>query len=302
MWVRVTQGPSTGPDAWFIHGLDGSGNNWDRLAAGLRGHTTSLAPDLPGSGQSGPPTDHDYAITTEADLVAALIRRRGRPVHLAGNSRGGIVATALAARHPELVRTLTLISPAVPDLRLWGERGADPRLALVLAPGAVEPLAHRLAAIGAAERAAGLVQMCFGEPGQLTRADLAAAAAEFDLRARLPWGAGATVRSLRSLIRYYLRPGRWSFWAQAGRIQAPVLVVWGARDRLVDVRLARRTVRAFPHAELLVLERTGHVAQMERPTTVASAMLALWAREPMAAAAAAATGAPAAPADRIVAA
>jgi pimeloyl-ACP methyl ester carboxylesterase len=49
-------------------------------------------------------------------------------VHLVGNSFGGAVALTVAARRPELVRTLTLVSPAMPDLRPDPRRVSDPRL------------------------------------------------------------------------------------------------------------------------------------------------------------------------------
>lgn len=74
------------------------------------------------------------------------------------------------------------------------------------------------------------------------------------------------------------RRGRSSFPAAAGRVLAPTLVVWGTRDRLVDVRLAPRTVAAFAQADLLVLPGCGHVAQMEDPKTTARGVLALWER------------------------
>ncbi len=277
VFLRRTAGPPDGPHAWYIHGLDGGSRNWDRLAAALSGISTGFAPDLPGSGRSDPPPRGRYSVVAEADLLARLIRRVSRgAVHLVGNSRGGMVATFLAARHPELVRTLTLISPAVPDLRLAGERGADPRLALVMLPGMLRAAERRLAEISPAERAAAMAAMCFGEPDALTVEDVAAAEAEFARRAAVPWMRAATVRSLRSLIRAQLRPGRWSFAAAARAVAVPTLVVWGTRDRLVDVRLARRTSGLFASGRLLVLPRTGHVAQMERPAATARAMIALW--------------------------
>lgn len=277
VFVRRTPGPQDAPHSWYVHGLDGASGNWDRLAAALSGVSTGFAPDLPGSGRSDPPPAGRYSLLREADLVAMLITRvSGGPVHLVGNSRGGIVATLLAARHPDLVRTLTLISPAVPDLRLIGERGADPRLALVLLPGTLRRAERALTAIGPADRARGMAVACFGEPEALTAADLAAAEREILRRADLPWTGRATVQSLRSLIRAQLRPGRWSFSSAARSIAVPVLVVWGTRDRLVDVRLARRTAAAFHDARLLVLARTGHIAQMERPVATARAMVALW--------------------------
>jgi pimeloyl-ACP methyl ester carboxylesterase len=52
--------------------------------------------------------------------------------------------------------------------------------------------------------------------------------------------------------------------------------VWGAKDRLVTVRKSPRTAQLLQHGRLLVLPNTGHVAQMERPATVARAVLGMW--------------------------
>jgi pimeloyl-ACP methyl ester carboxylesterase len=49
------------------------------------------------------------------------------------------------------------------------------------------------------------------------------------------------------------------------RITAPTLVVWGAQDTLVSVRHGLEMERLIPSAELVVFERTGHVAMLERP-------------------------------------
>ena len=42
----------------------------------------------------------------------------GRPVHLLGNSLGGLVSLLVAGRRPDLVASLTLISPAMPVYRV----------------------------------------------------------------------------------------------------------------------------------------------------------------------------------------
>jgi pimeloyl-ACP methyl ester carboxylesterase len=75
---------------------------------------------------------------------------------------------------------------------------------------------------------------------------------------------------------WYLRAGHRAFAAAAGRIRVPTLVVWGTRDRLVDVRLSRRAAAAYPHSRLLVIAGCGHVPQLEEPETTARAMLARW--------------------------
>jgi pimeloyl-ACP methyl ester carboxylesterase len=67
-----------------------------------------------------------------------------------------------------------------------------------------------------------------------------------------------------------------SLWSVAARVQAPTLVVWGGRDRLVAPRLARRTAAALRRSRLLVLPGVGHVAQIEAPQTVARAVAGMW--------------------------
>lgn len=186
------------------------------------------------------------------------------------------MATALAARHPELVRTLTLISPAVPDLRLGQDRGADPRLAVLLMPGTGALARRRLASIDSLDRARGMGALCLGDPAALTDEDYRVAALDLAWRTGLPWAQMATVSSLRALMRSYLRPGRWSFAAAARSVTAPTLVIWGTRDKLVDVRLAPRTADLFPVKRLLVVPGSGHVAQMEHPEQTARAVAALW--------------------------
>jgi pimeloyl-ACP methyl ester carboxylesterase len=189
---------------------------------------------------------------------------------------GGVIATALAARHPELAATLTLISPAVPDLRLTRDRGADPLLALLLLPGTTRPALRRLGSIGSAARARGMGALCYGDPTLLTDADYQVAATELEWREHVPWAHRSTIGALRALLRSYFRRSG-SFWTDAAAVDVPTLVIWGTRDRLVDVRLAERTAAAFAHSSLLVLRGVGHTAQMEAPSPTARAVAQLWA-------------------------
>jgi len=279
MYIRRRPGPPDATPAWYIHGLAGSSTNWTRLAAALSPAATGYSVDLPGHGRSDPPPRGHYSLRADAELIAAAIEQvSGTPVHLVGNSFGGIIATLLTAARPELVRTLTVISPAVPDLRLTGDRGADPRLGLLLVPGTAGLAYRRLSTISPLSRARGMGELCFGNPAMLTDTDYEVAAADLAWRSGLPWVFSATIGSLRALMAGYLRRGPSSFPAAAAHVTVPTLVVWGTRDRLVDVRLAKRTAAAFPRADLLVLPGCGHVAQMEDPQTTARGVLALWER------------------------
>src|SRR5690242_15777939 len=116
LFVRTA--PGGGEPAVYIHGLAGSATNWTDLMAELSDFVSGDAVDLPGFGFSPPPPNGDYSISAHARAVAGFIAARGRgPVHLFGNSLGGAVATRLAARRPDLIKSLTLVSPALPDLR-----------------------------------------------------------------------------------------------------------------------------------------------------------------------------------------
>jgi pimeloyl-ACP methyl ester carboxylesterase len=279
--VRRTPGPPGSVPVWCVHGLGGSSADWVRLSGALSSVATVFSVDLPGSGRSDPPPDGRYSPVLDADLVGQVIEQvSGGPVHLVGNSYGGVVATLVAARRPDLVMTLTVISPAVPDLRLTRDRGADPRLGLLLMPGTARLAHQRLGSIAPMARARGMGELCFGHPELITEDDYAVAAQEHIRRATLPWTYSAMVGTLRGLMAGYLRRGALSFAAAAASVRVPVLVVWGTRDRLVDVRLAQRTAASYQDAELLVLAECGHVAQMEDPLSTARGILGLWERRP----------------------
>ena len=260
-------GQDTEP-ALFVHGLEGSSRNWTDLMDLLSPRLACDALDLPGFGDSPPRPDGRYSIAALAETVIALIQKRSRPVHLVGNSLGGAVSVKVAATRPDLVRTLTLISPALPDLH--------PRLDLVRFPVVGLPrVGPRLirqyqAALPPERRVAAVIATCYSNPGLYPQARFAAEVAELNRRDSLEYAAAALMGSARALSAEFLRKGRHSPWRDAARVVAPTLVIYGQRDRLVDPRAAGRAAHMFREARIVVLPRTGHVAQMERPDLVAA--------------------------------
>ena len=92
-----------------------------------------------------------------------------------------------------------------------------------------------------------------------------------DIRMRdsLTYAEDAYIQSSRGLIRAYLRRGPDDAWRDAARVQAPTLLVFGQRDRLVPLAVGRRAREAFPNSRLVVLPPSGHVAQIEHAQLVA---------------------------------
>jgi pimeloyl-ACP methyl ester carboxylesterase len=272
--VYVAQTPGIVPDenkgpVLCVHGMSGAATNWTDFMAELAPEFRCRAVDLPGSGYSPPPrTPAGYSITALAGSVARLIEALGEgPVHLVGNSMGGAVSIRVAAARPDLVRTLTLVSPMLPDRRVRRELLQFPLAAL---PVFGDRVMRRMQVIPPQNRVAGVVATCYYDPGAVHQDRFALEVAELKRRDELGYAHVTLSRAARTIVAETLRPKRYSLWRAAGRISAPALVLFGSHDRLVNPRLAGPAARAFRNATVLVLPRTGHVAQMEHPAVVAA--------------------------------
>ena len=229
--------------------------------------------DLPGFGYSPPPPDRDYSVSAHARTVARFIERRDYgPVHLFGNSLGGAVVTRLAARRPDLARTLTLISPALPDLR---PRAGPTRILVASMPGLGPWALRRVLAVPPERRVKASIEMIFADPSLLHPDRLRELVSEIQRRDGLDHSAPAVLGAARGIVTEFLRRGPRSLWRDAAKVRAPTLLVYGRRDRIIDARMAARASRVFRHARVVVLPNVGHVAQMERPDLVAREFRAL---------------------------
>ncbi|MFK0043029.1 alpha/beta fold hydrolase [Streptomyces sp. NPDC090741] len=257
------------PSALFVHGLGGSSTNWTDLMAQLEDSVDGEALDLPGFGWSPPPADRDYSVTALARAVIRHLDAAGRgPVHLFGNSLGGAVSTRVAAVRPDLVRTLTLISPALPELRV--QKSAVPT-ALLAVPGMASLVGRLTRGLSAEERTRGVTALCYGDLSRVSQEGFAHAVAEMERRMALPYFWDAMTRSSRGIVDAYTLGGQHGLWRQAQRVLAPTLLVYGGRDQLVSYRMARKAAAAFRGSRLLTLPEAGHVAMMEYPEAVAQA-------------------------------
>ncbi len=276
-FVRETPARDGGAEpALYVHGLGGSATNWTDLAGLLAGRLEGQAIDLPGFGYSDPA--RRYTLAALADRVARWIEISGRgPVHLFGNSLGGAISVRVAAARPELVRTLTLVSPAMPFLN--PRRSAQARYLPILALPRARWFANRLLAqIPPDELARQVLDSCYADPSRMSQQRLAEAVEEARMRYEAPHYLPAYVSTMRGLISSFVRaylPGSGSLWRLATRITAPTLLIGGRQDKLVDIRVAPQAARVIPDSRLLMLDGVGHVAQMEVPRLVARGVLAL---------------------------
>ncbi len=273
LFVRRTATPDVTP-ALFVHGLGGSSTNWTDLMALLADGFDGHAVDLPGFGNSAPPLTGNYGLDAHASAVAGYIEQEiGAPVHLFGNSLGGAVTAVLAASRPELVRSLTFVSAALPSYR--PQVGSDPRMPLLLVPGLSQLTLRALSRHSAERRTQAIVRLCFANPEAVSHERFAEAVEELRKRRAMAWYDDALTLSLRGLVRAYLRPGRDGLWSQVKGLRMPVLIVHGTNDRLVPVAVSQRAARAIPGSRLVLVDSAGHVPQIESPYAVADAFLAM---------------------------
>lgn len=110
----------SGPPLVLLHGWPQTAMSWHHLLGPLAslGHTV-VAPDLSGTGDSGPPA-RGYGKDDQAEDLRGLLRALGigSAVRLVGHDLGGMVAFAYARLHPDEVERLVLLELAVPGLGL----------------------------------------------------------------------------------------------------------------------------------------------------------------------------------------
>lgn len=263
------------PPILFVHGLGGESLDWVDVAVQLSDLFDCAALDLPGFAHSPMPPDRDLSLDGLASTVAEVARTRHAPVHLVGNSLGGAVAVRVAAEHPELVASLTLVAPALPELR---PRPGSAQLLIALVPLLGPAIVRAIIKADPEWMAKRIYALCYGNPGAITPERHARELATLRQRASLDYSAMVYREALRATVTSYLDGGPRRLWQQAAAVGVPTLVISGGRDRLVSPRVAARAKRTFRDVEVLPLPTAGHVAHLEDPKAVVAAMRAFLSR------------------------
>lgn len=234
--VQLRRG-GTGPPLLILHselGVPGWLDAYERLAR----HYTVHVPSLPGFGQSARP-DWIVSVRDLAAWVAWLVRDLGlgQPLPVIGTSLGGWIAAEIATVNGGIFSKMVLVGPA----------GVPPEAGEVwdyFLHSNQEAFRH---AFHAPDEAAEYVRH-YGK--EWTADDEAQAEWNREMAARLLWKPYMRSHTLPALL-----PG----------IVTPTLVVWGREDAIIPLGAGHRYTRAIPGATLHVLDRCGHLPEMERP-------------------------------------
>jgi pimeloyl-ACP methyl ester carboxylesterase len=251
--TRALEVDGAAPGIVLLHGWSDSADTWRPLLAqlGARGRR-AIAVDLPGFGQAT--RLHDGAVLPQLDaFVADLVESWAAKelVVVAGTSLGGCVALRLA-EHPGNVR-LAGVVPVAPDgleLPSWFDPiEEDPIVRKLLSiPVPVPGVLVRRARSGAYR------QLTFTHPSETQKAVVDAFSRDGETRADL----AALLGSGRGLAPELARAP----FDLVG-IRCPVLLVWGAHDRMLPHTDARIALGSLPTTQVELIEGAGRRPQLE---------------------------------------
>jgi pimeloyl-ACP methyl ester carboxylesterase len=254
----------------LAHGWTEQLSFWGPVIRHLRGRGLRIvAYDLRGHGSSSPAARGDYSIERFGDDLEAVLAAADAPAGAtiaAGHSLGGISIAAWAADHdvPARIAGAALVNTGVDDLiggaLVLGELGKrlNPRWLSRAVLGSSAPLPP----LSTPFEQAVIRYTAFGPT---------ATTAQVAFYERMLMHTPASVRAATGLALSDLHLG-----SALAKLTVPTLVISGDRDRLTPPDHSRRIAEALPSlARLLELERTGHMAPLERPGEVANAIAAL---------------------------
>jgi pimeloyl-ACP methyl ester carboxylesterase len=261
----MVDGPPTGEMAILLHGFPEGAESWTKQVDALaRAGALAVAPDMRGYGLTDAPSDvGDYEIGKLIADVAGLIKAFGRDhAHVAGHDWGAIVAWFFAAEHPEMTKSLTVLSvghPAAAAAAIRNDEDQAKRseyIRLFLIEGKAEEVLS--------EDASRRMRVMFG--------DVAGPTAEHFIQSVSRPG-----RLTAALNYYRANFGRGlGWWTRANdvEVEAPTVLLWGDQDAFLGRWQAEHTRDHMTHDYRLdVLEGAGHWLQFERPDEVSGSLV-----------------------------
>lgn len=224
----------------LINGLSSPSAAWFRLVPELQSSFRVITVDNLGTGKTGVPPG-PYTMTMLADAVAAVIKDAGEAsAHILGISLGGLISQELALNHPELVRSLTLVST----------HGGIP---LITADPVVLEALTEAASLDGEQRYNLLLPFAHSAATPKAKLDEDCA-----VRAAHP-------TSEQGYNNQLLGVSTWERLSELPKIKAPTLVLHGAEDRMVPLSGGELLRDSIPGARMVVLEGADTSSSPTRP-------------------------------------
>lgn len=248
-WVYLEGG--RGDPLLLLHGFGADKDNFTRVARFLTPHYRVIVPDLIGFGESAHPANADYAPSAQAERVRALVQALGiTTVHIGGSSMGGQIAMTYAASHPTEVKSLWLIDPA----GVWS--APESELQRMMRESGRNPLMAR-----SDDEFAAVVSFVMTDPPFMPRPMLNVMAHE-------------RMRNIDLETRIFKQVRSDSIETRIAGLNTRTLIVWGEKDRAINVATADILHKLLPNSQVITLPGIGHLPMLEQPRKSAGDYLA----------------------------
>ena len=240
-----------GKTVLLLHGYAANKDNWTYFAKRLTRDYRVIIPDLPGFGESTKRFDENYNIESQVkrlDRFAEILQLER--FNLVGNSMGGLIAALYSERVPQKISTLALLAPAG---LLTAQKSEFSRQ---LEKG------DNLLLISSADDLEKVLPYLFVKPPAISGPFKKVLAAQ-----------GMAAREFNVKIMKDLMDERLALEPLLPMIQAPVCIIWGDHDRILDVSGASILEKGLKNHQTFILKETGHLPMMEKPAETAAAYM-----------------------------
>lgn len=241
----------------LLHGFGATLETWDDIYPALSAEFSTVRLDLRGSGFTSKPRDQKYAPGDQAEFLIHFLERIGLSrVVLVGHSLGGEIALLTYLRlkdHPETV--------TVDGLVLLDSAGYVQKQPIFVS-ATKNPISHFFMSysIPPKLRAKLMLEALFADNSRATPDRICRYAYFMDVR--------ETRYPMEQTAKLIDPPDAKSNELRFKDVDVPTLILWGGDDPGLPVENAHRFHSDIRRSKLVILEKTGHVPQEERPQEV----------------------------------
>lgn len=230
------------PVLLLIHGGTASRRSWDLVTPAMRASCRVVAVDMRGHGQSPAPDLGYSAVQLSADINRVIEKLELEQVTVVGHSLGGMAAIFLAAHRADVVKKLVLLNAPVTPNTI----------------DALTSLEARLRRPGFFPLTQAFVDEWCSHPRPVPAAFLATQQAH--------------IRALRQVVwrQVFGELAKADITSTLKDVRQPTLILWGARDGLLDPAQCERLQAGIENTRLVTIAEAGHNPSAATPDRVAA--------------------------------
>lgn len=250
-------GDTSKPALLLVHGFSADKNVWPRFAKAFTQNYQVIIPDLVGHGETAYNAKLGYDIPSQSTRLFRLMDALNlKKFSVMGNSMGGFIAATMALQQPERIQSTVLfdpagvISPQPSELDVLVKQGQNPFL------------------LQRSEQFKAFYAMTMQQPPYLPQMVLDGIAADYIAR-----------RTQLAEI-YRQLAGKNLLDDRLNQIKVPTLIIWGAKDRLINVSAVPVWQHGIANSQVKIFSHLGHMPMLEDPQASADVVQAFLAAHP----------------------